>query len=111
MLTDEQILIIGRRALDKCLGTDAQYIYVAREVERVADASLLAATERTAKGVVEHARMIGRAEGVEVEREALRELLTKAREVAEWHVSDGDECGVLARIVMAHIDEALRSNV
>lgn len=33
-LTDEQILIIGRRALDKCFGTEAQILYVGREVER-----------------------------------------------------------------------------
>ena len=33
-LTDEQILMIGRRALGKCTGTDAQHIYIAREVER-----------------------------------------------------------------------------
>lgn len=33
-LSEEQILMIGRRALDKCLGTDAQHIYIAREVER-----------------------------------------------------------------------------
>jgi len=33
-VTDEQILLIGRRALDKCHGTDAQHLYIAREVER-----------------------------------------------------------------------------
>ncbi len=33
-LTDEEILMIGRRALDKCYGTDAQHVYIAREVER-----------------------------------------------------------------------------
>ena len=38
------------------------------------------------------------------EREVLRELMAKAREVAEWHVGDGDECGTLARIVIAKID-------
>lgn len=42
--------------------------------------------------------------------EALRGLLTKAREVALWHVSDSDERGVLARHVLGGIDEALRSN-
>jgi hypothetical protein len=34
LLTDERILMIGRRALDKCSGTDAQHIYIGREVER-----------------------------------------------------------------------------
>lgn len=33
-LTDERILMIGRRALDKCTGTDAQHIYIARAIER-----------------------------------------------------------------------------
>ena len=33
-LTDEQIVMIGRRAMDKCTGTEAQHIYIAREVER-----------------------------------------------------------------------------
>lgn len=36
MLTDEQILMIGRRALDKVSGTEAQHLYIAREVERAA---------------------------------------------------------------------------
>jgi len=33
-LTDEQILMIGARALDKCFGTESQHVYITREVER-----------------------------------------------------------------------------
>ena len=33
-LSDDQVLMIGRRAMDKCLGTEAQHLYIAREVER-----------------------------------------------------------------------------
>lgn len=33
-LSDEAAILIGKRALDKCHGTDAQHIYIAREVER-----------------------------------------------------------------------------
>lgn len=38
------------------------------------------------------------------ERERVMELLGKCRQIAEWHGNDGDECGTLARIVMADID-------
>jgi hypothetical protein len=31
-------------------------------------------------------------------------LLAKCREIAMWHTQDGDECGVLARAVIAEID-------
>lgn len=34
-LTDEQIVAIGRRAVDKCCGAEAQHIYIAREIERI----------------------------------------------------------------------------
>lgn len=35
-----------------------------------------------------------------------QELLTLAREVAEWHVQDGDECGVIARRLIALLDKS-----
>lgn len=41
----------------------------------------------------------------------MRELLAKARVVAEWHAGDGDECGVLARMVLDGIDRVLTHNV
>ena len=37
------------------------------------------------------------------EIERLRAVLCRAYECAEWHVSDGDECGIHARAVMAEI--------
>jgi hypothetical protein len=33
------------------------------------------------------------------------ELLKKCRQIAEWHASDGDDCGILAREVMREIDQ------
>jgi hypothetical protein len=36
--------------------------------------------------------------------EALEALLPLAREVAMWHVGDGDECGVTARELIERID-------
>lgn len=41
---------------------------------------------------------------------ARAKLLSRARECAEWHVGDGDECGTHARAVMADIDALLGSN-
>ena len=32
------------------------------------------------------------------------ELVKLAREVAEWHLEDGDECGVTARALVKEID-------
>lgn len=37
------------------------------------------------------------------------ELLMRARECAEWHVCDNDDCGIHARAVMADIDAILGS--
>ena len=42
--------------------------------------------------------------------QAPAELLMRARECAEWHVGDGDECGTHARALMADIDALLGSN-
>jgi hypothetical protein len=35
-----------------------------------------------------------------------QELLTLARTVAEWHVQDGDECGKIARRLIALLDNS-----
>lgn len=44
-LTVDDILSIGRRAMDKCHGTEAQHIYIAREVERRLQAAAQAAPQ------------------------------------------------------------------
>lgn len=42
-------------------------------------------------------------QAVLAERQKLAELLDKCAEIAEWHIGDGDGCGVLAREVYAAI--------
>jgi hypothetical protein len=42
--------------------------------------------------------------GVAAERARQLPLLEKCRLIAQWHVSDGDECGRLAREVLEEIE-------
>lgn len=41
---------------------------------------------------------------------AMLSILVKSREVAMWHIGDGDDCGKLARDVIAEIDALLLEN-
>ena len=42
--------------------------------------------------------------------QAPAELLMRAKECAEWHIGDGDDCGTKARALIADIDALLGSN-
>ena len=37
-------------------------------------------------------------------------ILLLARECCEWHIEDGDACGLIAREVIEEIDKAVESN-
>lgn len=52
------------------------------------------------------AEMTECADGGYVRWDDVSELLAKCREIAEWHIADKDECGTLARDVVAQIDAA-----
>lgn len=41
----------------------------------------------------------------------LVDLLMRARECAEWHIEDGDDCGKHARRVIADIDQFLNVDI
>lgn len=49
--------------------------------------------------------------GAAAERKEAAALLDKCRQVAEWHVGDSDECGTLAREVLAGIDAVVGEGV
>lgn len=102
VLSDERIAFIGKRALEKCFGTEAQHIYIAREVERAVREGLWAEPPAlSCEAELGHAP-------VPAPALALAAVVTPVEPVCEadvsaiqpwgWHAGDGSPAHPAARV-------------